>query len=65
MNSAKPITSSGTDCEGELEAIKLATDYALSNLSQTDKLYRYMDPQLAVKAIMAQSRESYHEKEKT
>lgn len=62
VNSTKAITSSVTDYEGELEALKLATDHALSNLSQTDKLYIYMDPQSAVKAIMAQSRESYHDK---
>ena len=62
VNSTKAITSSVTDYEGKLEALKLATDHALSNLSQTDKLYIYMDPQSAVKAIMAQSRESYHDK---
>lgn len=62
MNSAKAIASSVTDYEGKLEVIKLATDHALSNLNQTDKLYIYMDPQSAVKAIMAQSRESYHGK---
>ena len=37
----KAITFSDTNYEGELEAIKLPTEYVSSNLNQTNKLYIY------------------------
>ena len=57
---AKAITSCGTSYEGEIEAIKLGTDYAFQNIGQTNSLFIYTDSQSAIKAIMIQSRESYH-----
>ena len=57
---AKTITSCGTSYEGEIEAIKLGTDYAFQNIGQANGLFIYTDSQSAVKAIMTQSRESHH-----
>ena len=57
---AKAITSWGSSYEGEIEAIKLGTDYAFQNIGQATSLFVYTDSQSAIKAIMAQSRESYH-----
>ena len=57
---AKAITSWGSSYEGDIEAIKLGTDYAFENIGQAHSLFVYTDSQSAIKAIMAQSRESYH-----
>ena len=57
---AKAITSSGTSYEGEIEAIKLGTGNAFENIVQANSVFIYTDSQSAIKAIMAQSRESYH-----
>ena len=57
---AKVITSCGTSYEGEIEAIKVGTDYAFHNIGQANSLFIYIDSQPAIKAIMAQSRESYN-----
>ena len=57
---AKAITSWGSSYEGEIEAIKLGTDYAFQNIGQANSLFVYTDSQSAINAIMAQSRESYH-----
>ena len=56
---AKAITSCGTSYEGEIEAIKLGTDYVFQNIGQANSLFIYTDSQSAIKATMAQSRESY------
>ena len=55
---AKAITSCGTNYEG----VKLGTDYAFQNIGQGNSLFIYTHSQPAIKAIMAQSRESYHNK---
>ena len=57
---AKAITSCGRSYEGETEANKLGTDHAFQNIDQANSLYIYTDSQSAILAIMAQSRESYH-----
>ena len=62
---AKAITSCGTSYEGEIEAIKLGTDNAFQNIGQANSLFIYTNSQSAIKAIMAQSRESYHNETKT
>ena len=43
---AKAITSWGSSYEGEIEAIKLGTDYAFQNIG----LFVYTDSQSAIKA---------------
>ena len=54
------ISKIGTSYEGEIGAIKLRTDYAFQNIAQANSLFFFTDSQSAIKAIMAQSRESYH-----
>ena len=57
---AKAITSCGTSYEGEIEVIKLGTGYTFQNIGQVNSLFIYTDSQSAIKTIMAQCRESYH-----
>ena len=57
---AKAITSCGTSYEGEIKAIKSDTGYVFQNIGQANSLYIFTDSQSAMKTIMAQSRESYH-----
>ena len=61
---AKAITFCDTSYEGEIEAIKLGTGYAFHNIGQANSLFIYTDSQSAIKAIMAQSREPYHNETK-
>ena len=56
----KAITSCGTSYEGEIEAYKLGTDYDFQNIVQANSLFIYADSQSTIKAIIAESRESYH-----
>ena len=47
--------------EGELEAIKIATEYARDNISPSnDSLHIFSDCQSAVSAVTSQNRENYH-----
>ena len=55
---AKAITSCDINYEGEIEAIKLGRDHAFKNIGKVNSLFIYIDAQSAIKAIMAQSRDS-------
>ena len=58
---AKAITSHGSCYEGEIAAIKLGTDFAINNIGSANKLYIYSDSQSAIKSIIRQDRESFHD----
>ena len=42
------------------EAIYMGIEYARENLSSRNNLHIYTDSQVAIKAIIGQSRENYH-----
>ena len=53
--------SRGASFEGELEAIFMGTEYIKDNPgSSSNNCHIYTDSQAAIKAIIGQSRESYH-----
>ena len=55
------ISLRGTRFEGELEAIYMGTEYARNNLSSSNNnLHIYTNSQVAIKAIIRQSRENCH-----
>ena len=51
----------GSSYEGELEAIKIATEYAKDNISPSnDSLHIFSDWQSGILAVTSQNRENYH-----
>ena len=61
IKKVKTISSRGASFEGELEAIYMGTEYAKDNPSSSNNnCHIYTDSQAAIKAIIGQSRESYH-----
>ena len=51
----------GSSYKGELEAIKIATEYARDNISPSnDSLHIFSDCQSAISAVTSQNRENYH-----
>ena len=61
---AKAVASCGTSFEGEIEAIDLGTSFVLTDIdnNQANSILIYSDSQSAIKAVMAQNRDSYHNK---
>ena len=58
---AKAVKYMGSNYEGELEAIKIATEYARDNISPSnDSLHIFSDCQSAISAVTSQNRENYH-----
>ena len=58
---AKAVKYMGSSYEGELEAIKIATEYARDNISPSnDSLHIFSDCQSAISAVTSQNRENYH-----
>ena len=58
---AKAVKCMGSSYEGELEAIKIAKEYARDNLSPSnDSLHIFSDCQAAILGVTSQSRENYH-----
>ena len=62
IKETKAVTSCGTSYEGEIKAIELGTSLALKNINKnkTTSILIYSDSQSAIKAVMAQNRDSYH-----
>ena len=57
---AKAIKCVGSSYERELEAIKIATEYARDNISPSnDGLHIFSDCQSAILAVISQIRENY------
>ena len=55
------LASSGTSYEGELEAIKISTEYAKENISDgTENIHIFVDCQSAIHAITQQNNENCH-----
>ena len=62
IKKVKTISSRGASFEGELEAICMGTEYAKDNPSSSNNnCHIYTDSQAAIKAIIGQSRENYHD----
>ena len=58
---AKAVKYMGSTYEGELEAIKIATEYARDNISPSnDSFHIFFDCQSAILAVTSQNREDYH-----
>ena len=56
---AKVVTSSGTSYGGQLEAIKISTEYTRENISDcTENVHIFVDCQSAVHAITQQNNEN-------
>ena len=56
---AKAVTSSGTSYEGDLEAIKISTEF--ENISdETENIHIFVDCKSAIYTITQQSNENYH-----
>ena len=61
IKKVKAMSLRGTNFERELEADYMGTEYAKDNLSSSNNnLHIYTDSQAVIKAIIGQSRESYH-----
>ena len=57
----KAVKCMGSSYEGELEAIKIATEHARDNLSPSnDSLHIFSGCQSAILAVTSQNRENYH-----
>ena len=55
----KAVTSSGTSYKGELEAIKISTEYAKEHVSGgTENIHIFVDCQSAIHAITQQNNEN-------
>ena len=58
---AKAVKYMGSSYEGELEAIKIATEYARDNISPSnDSLQIFSNCQSAISAVTSQNKENYH-----
>ena len=58
---AKALKQMGTSYEGEIEAIKLAVEYANENITSAhDNLHIFSDSQAAILSITCQDSEKYH-----
>ena len=58
---AKAVTSSGTRYEGDLEAVKISTEFAKENISdETENMHIFVDCKSAIYTITQQSNENYH-----
>ena len=58
---AKSVKQMGTSYEGEIEAIKLALEYANENITSAhDNLHIFSDSQAAILSITCQDSEKYH-----
>lgn len=59
---AKAASFRGTNYEVEVEPIDLGTYFFLKNVKQANSLLIYSDSQSAIKVIMTENRDSYHNK---
>ena len=58
---AKTVKYMGSSYEGELETIKIATEYARDNISPSnDSLHVFSDWKSTILAVTSQNRENYH-----
>ena len=60
IKNAKTVTPLGSRNTGELEAIKLGTDFAVKNIGNARNLFIYSDSHSAIQSVLGQNRESYH-----
>ena len=61
IKTTKAVKYMESSYEGELEAIKIATEYARDNISPSDdSLHIFSDCQSAISAVTSQNRDNYH-----
>ena len=61
QNLLKAVKQMGTSYEGEIEAIKLAVEYANENITSAhDNLHIYSDSQAAILSITSQDSKKYN-----